>query len=1708
MKNRDRRFIGIYIIVFVLLLMGVTYALATNSFHFSTTTAMIGIDEDAYGSTTFDSGNLDFRPIVDATVGTEESENNVIEIDFNVKGASYNDTNDSVIYDVALNDLDVSCDLLSPYVKWKLVKNGEEIATGSLDYKFDTIQDGRLVLTSVQQPLPSNEEDADSYNFYMWISDSCQYGDLATCKENNQLDNQSKLLGKLLKGKIEVELYTGNTKTLVRNPQTSLDVSTCSNYENKVVTLNANGGNASINSIKVFENQTYGMLEKLPVPVKEYEVMYDTNGGGSVDSSVTNATFEGWYLENTYVNKITDETINTTQGNHTLYAKWGNLVNATINLPAPTRNGYELEGWYSDEALTDKVGDAGYSYTITEDITLYAKWNLTAEVIFVDQTLTSGTYNVNYNQSFAAASGGMGPYTYTIKTATLDGTTITASGGKYNGLVLSGTTMSGKPTKAGEYEFVVEVEDTGSGVKIEATIAFVINKAICDVPSNLSVSTAGYVTFTAGSNASSHQIKIADTEWETYANLTNKYLNTIVALTDSREVSVRAVCDSNNYITPSAPISTTVTVVPVTINVNDSKMGSLDTSTYNVISGATYSTSSNILTISGIKSGTTKEAIKTITATANTGYKFKSWSSASGTISAATTLTATFEGIEYTISYTCNGGTCNGPTKATYGTPVLIENPSGKKYTITLNTNSTGATSGEESLPASVTSGNATFSGWTSSSGLGENAKRGTTSTPTTAWTGSSTKDTYFNNLRDTTGTVTLTANWGSATVSLPTVTKPGNTCAWYDAASGGNKVGDSGATSVSVSSNKTFYAQCTANSYTVTADAQGGTIPATTGWTITSGSATATKPVTYGGTYGTLPTPTRTGYTFAGWYTTATSGGTQVTSSTTVSTASNHTIYARWNKILTATFNYIGGTATRTCTITGTNTSCSITAPGALGTPSGYTFRGWSTDTAGDATISIAASGTASISADTNYYASYSKSTSTTFYYNSNTTCKSLTIATKSVSGTAYKDYEGTDSYSEISIPDEVKNSKGQYNNSYVGVQASTTATPPGNMANVTTTVSLQYSYYWAVYRSSVSIYRPTSTTVASKITRYRNSYFTSTTAMTTILGTTTTSTTNITSVTGILGTLSGFATSVNSTTITYSTIAALRASCSTTVYALSTTSIAVSYNVNGGTGTFLDDYGTRTNYCSSTSAAKTSGANVSLAAGDPTREEYVFSGWNSNSSGTGTTYNQGDTYTFTENTTLYAVWVEAVASNSKNGTNTVYFSTLQEAVDYAFADPTHSDVKLLKNTHEQVEVDLLDWVKINLQENVLYGSLTVENGTAYLYGANDDPTEEKGQIVDDELVVQDKFPLNISENATLIINSGKYVGVGKHTTIDNNGGTLEINGGYFENSDTSDYNYLLVNKPGSTTTITGGTFKFNSESGSSGIYNQSSAQLSISGAQITTIGTGSAIENTGTAGIITIGNNSTIECSGGGISCIENESTGTINITGGTYSNNSSASDARVVINSYSSGTINITGGIYTLETSTNGTAIYGTGNINVSNATINSSAYGIGTNQSAAIAKVVNTSITTTGTKHGIVDNGGVIKMYNGTFSGSHSIVNNAGKIFLWDVAHSQLRNVMGIVHFGWHSSSDTNIIGMGIVGATITRCATWTDDGDQSDLSPWDTAYSMTTGDTTMYYCRVDRSIKDSTIGPWITHVYNNDTMVSDFGKWYYDFSKNY
>ena len=75
--------------------------------------------------------------------------------------------------------------------------------------------------------------------------------------------------------------------------------------------------------------------------------------------------------------------------------------------------------------------------------------------------------------------------------------------------------------------------------------------------------------------------------------------------------------------------------------------------------------------------------------------------------------------------------------------------------------------------------------------------------------------------------------------------------------------------------------------------------------------------------------------------------------------------------------------------------------------------------------------------------------------------------------------------------------------------------------------------------------------------------------------------------------------------------------------------TAYTVTFNANGGSGT------------APSALTTTAGSAITLPSGSGlTRSGYTFGGWNTNTSGTGTNYNVGVSYTPTDNVTLYAKW------------------------------------------------------------------------------------------------------------------------------------------------------------------------------------------------------------------------------------------------------------------------------------------------------------------------------------------------------------------------------------------------------------------------------------------------------------------------------------
>lgn len=145
-----------------------------------------------------------------------------------------------------------------------------------------------------------------------------------------------------------------------------------------IVTFDPQGGTVDPKSKEVTVGLKYGVL---PTPSK-------------IDS-----TFDGWYTEKFGGNKITEDTIVSNTGKHTLYARWlsplttkkitvtfdpqgGAVAPKTIEvkvshtygeLPVPTKNGYLFLGWYTEKIDGDKI-DKDTEVTIDHDHTLYAIW--------------------------------------------------------------------------------------------------------------------------------------------------------------------------------------------------------------------------------------------------------------------------------------------------------------------------------------------------------------------------------------------------------------------------------------------------------------------------------------------------------------------------------------------------------------------------------------------------------------------------------------------------------------------------------------------------------------------------------------------------------------------------------------------------------------------------------------------------------------------------------------------------------------------------------------------------------------------------------------------------------------------------------------------------------------------------------------------------------------------------------------------------------------------------------------------------------------------------------------------------------------------------------------------------------------------------------------------------------------------------------------
>jgi len=313
------------------------------------------------------------------------------------------------------------------------------------------------------------------------------------------------------------------------------------------------------------------------------------------------------------------------------------------------------------------------------------------------------------------------------------------------------------------------------------------------------------------------------------------------------------------------------------------------------------------------------------------GYSFNGWFTASADGTQITTSDPHGQSSNFTLYAQWSAN----PLTITYNFTGASSTTGGSTSTITGGTVS--------SLPADPTKSGYTFNGWFTASTGGSQILTGGAHGQSANFT------LYAQWVPLGSNTITFNSNSGSGTMSnqstnvstaitTNTFTRTGYSFTVWNTESGGGGTTYADGATYSFAASITLYAQWSANTLNITYDTNGGS-------SITGGEATTVT----GGTISSLPEdPTQAGYTFKGWFTASTSG-TQFTTTSPHGQTANFTVYAQWTPIggYSITFNPNGGSGSMS------NQSSLISTAITSNTfaRSGYTFTGWNTQSGGGGT-------------------------------------------------------------------------------------------------------------------------------------------------------------------------------------------------------------------------------------------------------------------------------------------------------------------------------------------------------------------------------------------------------------------------------------------------------------------------------------------------------------------------------------------------------------------------------------------------------------------------------------------------------------------------------------------------------------------------------------------------------------------------------------
>ena len=688
--------------------------------------------------------------------------------------------------------------------------------------------------------------------------------------------------------------------------------------------------------------------------------------------------FAGWYNGTTKVSSNASYTFAVT-ANISLTAKFTikTFTTTTANSTGGTASVNKSSVEYGGSAIWTATPSTGYNFSKWSDGSTanpLTVSNITANThitpIFVLKSYTV-TWNPNggsvsptsITKTHGSTLGELptptraadAQYTYTFKgwfTAATGGTQISAS-----------TTVTGNVTYYAQWtatlrSYTATFNGNGGGTPSPSTITKTYDSELGTLPT---CSRTGY-TFLGWYTASSGGTKISST---------TKITSTVTYYAQWSINSYTLTYDVNggNAVSPaskSVQYGSAYGTLPTPTRVSTAQYSYTFAGWYTAATGGTQVTANTTMgagntTIYAHWTATTRSY--TVSYQTTYGTLNKTSQSVAYNSKGSCTLTMPDNTAEFTYTFVgwytaANGGGTKVGSELTLETPAIkgtvtyyaYVTRSTKSYTHTFNANGGGTVS-----PATITKAyntalgtlptvsrtGYTFVGWFDTSA----ASGGTQATTTTKVTGTKTwyarwsinsyTFTFDKNGGNTPSSTTITKKYNTAVGTLPTCTRNADNtytytfAGWFDtsASSGGTQL----TTTTKVTSNKTWYARWTSTykNYTVTWDGNGGT------------PSKSSSSFHYNDALGTLPTATRTGYTFKGWSTSKT--GT-VNVSTTTKVTANVTYYAVWTiNSYTWTFDANGGTGDTTKTLNYNATLSTLpTASRASTAANNYTFAGW----------------------------------------------------------------------------------------------------------------------------------------------------------------------------------------------------------------------------------------------------------------------------------------------------------------------------------------------------------------------------------------------------------------------------------------------------------------------------------------------------------------------------------------------------------------------------------------------------------------------------------------------------------------------------------------------------------------------------------------------------------------------------------------------